>query len=119
MYVDFAGFEERGTEVTVDVIMGQDVALECAFKSGSNPTPTIQWVQCSVCNGSDDTVLEDSMGDRSPHYLDGGRYLFLDVDNNVPTQKYTCIVTNSEQFKNARFPTTFTLNDGKLSVHVH
>ena len=108
----FAGFEERGTEVTVDVIVGHDVALECAFLDGSNPTPNIQWVQCSECDGNDDTVLEDSTG-TSPRYLDGGRYLLLDVDNNVLNQNYTCIVTNSEQFQTARFPTKYILNAGE------
>ena len=94
------------------MIVGHDVALECAFKNGSNPTPEIQWVQCSTCNGSDDMVLADSMDLDSPRYLDDGQYLFLDVTHDVLTPKYTCIVTNREQFQTARFPTTYTLNEG-------
>ena len=109
----FAGFEEREAEVTVDVIVGNDVALECAYNEGSIPTPKIQWIQCSVCDGNDDTVLEDSMGITSPRYLDDGRYLFLDVTNDVLTPKYSCIVTNREEFQTARAPTTYTLHEGE------
>ena len=95
--------------------MGDDVALECAFNNGSNPTPRIQWVQCSVCDGTDDTVLEDSTG-TSPRYLDDGRYLLLDVTGDVLTHNYTCIVTNSQQFQTERFPTKYILNAGEIEL---
>ena len=109
----FAGFETRDSEVQVEVIMGRDVALECALNNGSNPTPAIQWLQCSVCDGSDDTAVVEDVEQDTVRFLDGGRYLLLVASADVIAMEYFCQVTNKEEFQTERAPYTYTLTAGE------
>ena len=109
----FAGFETRDSQVQVEVIMDQDVALECALNPGSNPTPAIQWLQCLVCDGSDDTAVVENLEESTVRFLDGGRYLLLVASADVIAMKYVCQVTNKEEFQTERAPYTYTLAEGE------
>ena len=109
----FAGFETRGPKVQVEVIMGRDVALECALNPGSIPTPAIQWLQCSTCDGSDDTPVVEDLEQNTVRFLDGGRYLLLVASADVIAMKYFCQVTNKEEFQTERAPYTYTLMSGE------
>ena len=109
----FAGFEARDSEVQVDVIEGRDVALECALTPGSTPTPAIQWLQCSVCDGSDDAVVVEDLEQNIVRFLDGGQYLLLVASADVIAMEYICQVTNKEKFQTERAPYTYTLSPGE------
>ena len=109
----FAGFETRDSEVQVEVIEDQDVALECALNPGSNPTPAIEWLQCSVCDGSDDTAVVEDLEQNTVRFLDGGRYLLLVASADIIAMKYVCQVTNKEEFQTERAPYTYTLTAGE------
>ena len=93
--------------------MGRDVALECALNSGSTPTPAIQWLQCSLCDGSDDTAVLEDLEQNTVRFLDGGRYLLLVASADIIATKYACQVTNKEEFQTERAPYTYTLTAGE------
>jgi len=109
----FAGFEARDSEVQVEMIEDRDVALECALVPGSTPSPAIQWLQCSVCDGSDDTAVVEDLEQNTVRFLDGGRYLLLVASADVIAMKYLCQVTNKEEFQTERAPYTYTLTAGE------
>ena len=101
--------------VTVDVLEDGNVALECALKPGSNPTPVIEWVKCSTCDGSDDTVVVEDTAFNTIRFLNG-RYLFLVTSAAVIGSRYACRVTNKQQFETERSGYTYRFNEGELHL---
>ena len=71
----FAGFTIISE--TVNVLEDSSVALECALEPGSNPIPVIEWVKCTTCDGSGDTVVIEDTGSNNIRFLNGERFLFL------------------------------------------
>ena len=106
------------TVSTVDVLEDSSVALECAIEPGSNPTPVIEWVKCTTCDGSDDTIVAEDTGSNNILFLNGGRYLFLVTSSAVIDAGYACRVTNKEQFQTERSPYTYALNRGELYLQL-
>ena len=102
--------------VTVDVLEDGNVALECALEPGSNPTPVIEWVRCSTCDGSNDTVVVEDTAFNTILFLNGGRYLFLETSAAVIGSRFACRVTNKQQFQTERSGYTYRLNKGELHL---
>ena len=100
----------------VTVIRGTTVALECALKPGSIPTPVIEWMQCKYCYGYDDTVVIEDTDSNNIRFLDGGRYLFFSITPTDLDIRYFCRVTNKEQFKTERAPYTYKLVAGESFI---
>ena len=102
--------------VTVDVLEDRNVVLEYALRPGSNPTPVIEWVKCSTCDGSDDTVVVEDTAFNTIRFLNGGRYLLLVTSAAVIGSGYACRVTNKQQFQTERSGYTYRFNEGELHL---
>ena len=102
--------------VSVEVLEDGNVALECALEPGSNPTPVIEWVKCSTCNGKDDFVVVEDTAFNTIRFLNGGRYLFLVTSAAVINSRYACRVTNKQQFQTERSGYTYIFNLGELHL---
>ena len=102
--------------VSVDVLEDGNAALECALEPGSNPTPVIEWVKCSICDGSDDTVVVEDTAFKTIHFLNGAPYLFLKISTAVINSGYVCQVTNKEYFQTESSDYVYRLNRGELQL---
>ena len=105
--------------VSVDVLDDGNVALECALEPGSNPTPVIEWVKCSTCYGSDDTVVVEDTAYNTIRFLNG-RYLFMFTSAAVIDSgyMYACRVTNKQQVHTERSKYIYRLNRGEFYLHL-